>query len=75
MPRKGKFTPADKEILDYLYSQGHPCSVQEIAQAVNMNWVTTNAHLKKLSAKPMEYVLKIERPNKSMWQFNFEKHG
>lgn len=75
MPRKNRLTPDDKAILDYLYQQGCPCSVQEIAGATNMNWVTTNAHLKKLNAKGMEYVLKIERPKKSMWQFNFEKHG
>jgi predicted transcriptional regulator len=71
MVRRNRLDPKDKAVLEFLYGEGCPCTVQEIAKGVNMNWVSTKTHLKKLAEH--EFVLEVERPNKTMWEFNYDK--
>ncbi len=72
MPNEPKMDGTDKDILDFLRTEKVPCSVQEIADGTEIDWMTINNRLNKLATK--SYVKKVPRPNKALWQFNFEKY-
>ena len=73
MVSKERLNPRSKAILEWLYSKGVPCTIQEISDGVNVSWGAAKAHLDMLES--YKFVVKVKRPKKIMYEFNYELHG
>jgi hypothetical protein len=70
---RDKFDPIDREILEFLYSEGAPCTIQDVVDGTeNIEWMTAKNRLMKL--KSAGAVKTVHRPNKILFQFNYDEY-
>jgi predicted ArsR family transcriptional regulator len=70
MPKK---TDTQRKIIKFLETQEWPCTTEDVAKAVGVEWQTAQIHLFKLTAERRIKYRKVGRQNQWWLNKNYKK--